>query len=168
MAPGPVIQHEGPVMQLSGKGLLVPGSWKRRYCVLDGRRLYYYQLNEVNIFSHKSIKRLEAAGALHCCNTSWIVYNEIEKKEKNKFRATMRWAPVVYFSTSGFYFSLSGLPWWVFFFFLFKKKLLSCCAQFLCENGKLYRNHRLPYLSVNSGNETTANRMCVVILSFWG
>ncbi|EFX81397.1 hypothetical protein DAPPUDRAFT_102446 [Daphnia pulex] len=35
-------------MQLSGKGLLVPGSWKRRYCVLDGRRLYYYQLNGEN------------------------------------------------------------------------------------------------------------------------
>lgn len=48
VAPGPVIQHEGAVMQLSGKGLLVPGSWKRRYCVLDGRRLYYYQLNEEN------------------------------------------------------------------------------------------------------------------------
>ncbi|KAI9556751.1 hypothetical protein GHT06_016542 [Daphnia sinensis] len=48
VAPGPVIQHEGAVMQLSGKGLLVPGSWKRRYCVLDGRRLYYYQLNGEN------------------------------------------------------------------------------------------------------------------------
>ncbi|XP_046439129.1 uncharacterized protein LOC124190492 isoform X4 [Daphnia pulex] len=48
VAPGPVIQHDGPVMQLSGKGLLVPGSWKRRYCVLDGRRLYYYQLNGEN------------------------------------------------------------------------------------------------------------------------
>ncbi|XP_057373697.1 uncharacterized protein LOC130694636 [Daphnia carinata] len=48
VAPGPVVQHDGPLMQLSGKGLLAPGSWKRRYCVLDGRRLYYYQLKEEN------------------------------------------------------------------------------------------------------------------------
>jgi hypothetical protein len=86
VAPGPVIQHDGPVMQLSGKGLLVPGSWKRRYCVLDGRRLYYYQLNGVNIFSQKKYK--ETGG---CWSSSLLQHLDelsimkLKKKKKINF-----------------------------------------------------------------------------------
>lgn len=40
-APGSSIKHSGPVRQLSGRGLLQ--SWKKRHCVLDGQRLFFYQ-----------------------------------------------------------------------------------------------------------------------------
>lgn len=43
VAPGPSILHSGRIQQLSGKGLLQSGSWKKRYCVLDGQRLFFYQ-----------------------------------------------------------------------------------------------------------------------------
>lgn len=42
VAPGPSILHSGRIQQLSGKGLLQSGSWKKRYCVLDGQRLFFY------------------------------------------------------------------------------------------------------------------------------
>ena len=43
---GKGVHHSGPLMQLSGKGLLHSGSWKRRYCVLDSQRLFYYPVKE--------------------------------------------------------------------------------------------------------------------------
>lgn len=45
LTPGTVV-HSGCLSKLSGKGLLHSATWKRRFCVLDSKRLYYYDTKE--------------------------------------------------------------------------------------------------------------------------
>jgi len=45
LAPANIV-HSGCLSKLSGKGLLNSATWKRRYCVLDAKRLYYYDIKE--------------------------------------------------------------------------------------------------------------------------
>jgi PH domain len=53
--------HSGFVNKLTGKGLLTSGSWKRRFCVLDARRLYFYDTKEV---SHAHFRFISTCSAL--------------------------------------------------------------------------------------------------------
>ncbi|GFT33827.1 PH domain-containing protein [Trichonephila clavipes] len=62
--------RKGHLQKLTGRGWLYSGSWKKRYCVLEGSKFYFYE-NEVNHHSSQTKSGIRSRVVVVMVMKSW-------------------------------------------------------------------------------------------------